>query len=367
MNQKPKLYVLTAGGTGGHLFPAEALAGELQARGHEIALLTDARGKKFSGALANARIITVPSAALSGRSVVKLAAAPFKIAAGFLSSARHFRALKPGAVIGFGGYPSVPVMLAAVAAGYPTAIVSPDALLGRANRLLMNRVDAIAANFPLVRFLPKHMDRVVYTGNPLRPAVLAISPAPYDAPRGDGPVKLTVFGGSQGARVFSDVVPAALALLPEALRTRIDLVQQCRAEDIDAVRATYAALGIRAELKSFFDDMPAQMARAHLVIARSGAGTVSELGALGRPAILVPLPYALDDNQTPNAEALVSVGGGWRVPQKDFTAENLAVRLQEIFADPAALAARAENARALARLEATKALADLVEHLEKKT
>lgn len=206
----------------------------------------------------------------------------------------------------------------------------------------------------------------MYTGNPLRPAVLAISPAPYDVPESNGPIKLTVFGGSQGARVFSDVVPAALALLPEEFRARIDLVQQCRAEDLDAVRATYAALGVRAELKSFFDDMPAQMARAHLVIARSGAGTVSELGALGRPAILVPLPYALDDNQTPNAEALVSVGGGWRVPQKDFTAENLAVRLQEIFADPAALAVRAENARALARLEATKALADLVEHLEKK-
>lgn len=360
------VYVLTAGGTGGHLFPAEALAGVLQARGHDVVLMTDARGKKFSGALAGARIVTVPSAALSGRSLVKLALAPFKIAAGFLSSARHFRRLNPAAVIGFGGYPSVPVMLAAVAAGYPTAIVSPDALLGRANRLLMNRVDIIAANFPLVRFLPKHMGRVVYTGNPLRPAVLAISPALYDPPTTDGPIRLTVFGGSQGARVFSDVVPEALALLPEAFRARLDLVQQCRAEDIDAVQAAYEKQGITAVLKPFFDDMPAQMARAHLVIGRSGAGTVSELATIGRPAILVPLPYALDDNQTPNAEALVTVGGGWRVAQKDFTAQKLADHLQQIFADPADLSHRAANARALAKPHATEALADLVVSLEKK-
>lgn len=359
------LYVLTAGGTGGHLFPAEALAGVLQRRGHEVVLMTDARGKKFSGALSEARIITVPSAALSGRSPLKLLAAPFKILTGYLIASARFRTLKPKAVIGFGGYPSVPVMLAAVSGKYATAIVSPDALLGRANRLLMDKVSRIAANFELVRFLPADRKKIVYTGNPLRPEVIALAGTRYIPPADEGPVRLTVFGGSQGARVFSDVLPAALALLPDALRARLDVMQQCRPEDIARVEKQYSEMGIRAELKAFFPDMPARMSRAHLLIARSGAGTVSELAAIGRPAILVPLPFALDDNQTPNAEALVKVGGGWRVPQKEFTPEKLSVMLQEIFADPQGLADKAAAARTLARTDAAVRLADLVESLEK--
>lgn len=358
-------FVLTAGGTGGHLFPAEALAKALQARGHTVVVITDARGVIYTETFAGCRILTVPSAALSGRSLAKLAAAPFKILAGVAASLRHLRVVKPQGVIGFGGYPSVPIMLAACLLRLPTAIVSPDALLGRANRLVMNRVDRIAANFPLVRFLPKDGTKVVYTGNPLRPAAMALANAPYVAPAATDSFRLLIFGGSQGARFFSDVMPAALALLPPETLRRLKIVQQCRAEDLDGVRQAYARMGADVELAPFFKDMPERIAAAHLVIARAGAGTVSELAAIGRPAILVPLPYALDDNQTPNAEALVTAGGGWRIAQKDLSPEKMAERLTAAMSDPQGLARRAEAVRILAKPDAANRLADLAERLEK--
>jgi UDP-N-acetylglucosamine--N-acetylmuramyl-(pentapeptide) pyrophosphoryl-undecaprenol N-acetylglucosamine transferase len=356
--------VLATGGTGGHLFPAQALAGELRRRGKAVVVMTDARGKGYGDAFPGADIEIVPSAAFSDRSFLRLMTAPFEIFAGLVLSWFKLRSIDPGAVIGFGGYPSVPVMLAAWLARQPTAILTPDALLGRANRLLMNRVRVIAANFPLVRFLPKDSSKIVYTGNPLRPEVVALAGAPYDTPSPSGRLRLLVFGGSQGARVFSEVVPAAVALLPDAVRARLDLVQQCRPEDLEAVRRFYEKTGVKAELAPFYKDMPARMAHAHLVVARSGAGTVSELAAIGRPAILVPLPHALDDNQTPNAEVLAGAGGGWRVAQTDFTPERLAGMLTNAFSDPAALARCAVAAASLGRPDATQRLADLVEKLE---
>jgi UDP-N-acetylglucosamine--N-acetylmuramyl-(pentapeptide) pyrophosphoryl-undecaprenol N-acetylglucosamine transferase len=355
-------FVLAAGGTGGHLFPAEALAGELMTRGHEIVVMTDKRGTGYGDVFPGADIAIVPSAAFSDRSILGLISAPFEILAGIAVSFAKLKKLKPSAVVGFGGYPSVPVMLAACLGGLPTAILSPDALLGRANRLLMNYVKAIAANFTLVRFLPRHPDKIVYTGNPLRPEVIALHAAPYEAPT--GVIRLLVFGGSQGARVFSERVPNAIDRLPAPIKARLEIVQQCRPEDIEGVRRVYERMNVKAELAPFFKDMPQRIADAHLVIARAGAGTVSELACIGRPAILVPLPHALDDNQTPNAEALVAVGGGWRLPQKDFTPEKLSDMLAEAFADPAGLAKRAAAALTLARPNATRALADLVEKLE---
>jgi len=356
--------VLAAGGTGGHLFPAQALAGELVRRGRRIVVMTDKRGTGYGDAFPGAAIHIVPSAAFSDRSIFGLVAAPFEIVAGIVASWLKLKRLKPRAVVGFGGYPSVPVMLAACWARLPTAILSPDALLGRANRLLMNRVRVIAANFPLVRFLPRDASKIVYTGNPLRSEVIALAGAPYQAASRTGALRVLVFGGSQGARVFSEKVPAAVALLPQAMRARLDIVQQCRPEDLEGVRRVYEKLGVKAELAAFYKDMPARMAWAHLVIARAGAGTVSELAAIGRPAILVPLPHALDDNQTPNAEALVAVGGGWRVAQAEFTPEKLAGMLTAAFADPGGLAICAAAARKLAKVDATECLADLVEKLE---
>jgi UDP-N-acetylglucosamine--N-acetylmuramyl-(pentapeptide) pyrophosphoryl-undecaprenol N-acetylglucosamine transferase len=355
--------VLSAGGSGGHLFPAQALAGELQRRGRTIVVITDARFKNYATAFPDVRIETVPSAAFSDRSVLGLLASPFEIIGGITMSLIKLARIRPAAVIGFGGYPSVPVMLAAIVTRIPTAILAPDALLGRANRLVMNNVGLIAANFPLVRFLPKDMSKVVYTGNPMRPEVVALAGAPYDAPQDGGPLKLLVFGGSQGARVFSELVPAAVKLLPEMLRARLAIVQQSRPEDLEATKTAYAALGVKAELAPFFGDLPARMAAAHLVIARSGAGTVSELAVIGRPAILVPLPYALDDNQTPNADALANAGGGWRVRQAELTPQKLAQMLSDILAAPADLAKRAAAARTVAKSDGTARFADAVERI----
>ena len=355
--------VLSAGGTGGHLFPAQALAGELQKRGHSIVVMTDARFKNYATAFPNARIETVPSAAFSDRSIVGLISSPFEIVAGVAMSVVKLSHLKPAAVVGFGGYPSVPVMVAAILKRIPTAILAPDALLGRANRLVMNYVDLIAANLPLVRFLPKKASKVVYTGNTLRPEVVALAGAPYETPDATGPLKLLVFGGSQGARFFSEAVPAAIALLPDALRARLDIVQQCRPEDLESVKTIYAKAGIKAELAPFFGDMPHRIAWSHLVIARSGAGTVSELAVIGRPAILVPLPHALDDNQTPNADALANAGGGWRVRQSELSPQKLAEMLTAAFSAPDDLAKRAASARAIAKTDGTERFADAVEQI----
>lgn len=356
--------VLSAGGTGGHLFPAQALAGELARRGNSVVVMTDSRGRSYAEVFPGARIEFVPSAAFSDRSVIGLMTAPFEIVAGVVMAFVKLLSIKPKAVVGFGGYPSVPVMLAACLARQPTAILTPDALLGRANRLVMNWVDVIAANFPLVRFLPKDKSKVVYTGNPLRPEVVALAASPYDVPAPSGPLRLLVFGGSQGARVFAERVPCAVALLPKPMQARLEIVQQCRPENIDGTRKAYERMGVKAELAPFFKDLPARMAWAHLVVSRAGAGTVSELAAIGRPAILVPLPHALDDNQTPNADALVNAGGGWRVAQKEFTPEKLAHMLETAFADGHALARCAAAARTLARVDATVRLADLVDTLE---
>ena len=349
--------VLSAGGTGGHLFPAQALAGELVKRGRDIVVMTDARFVNYATAFPTARIETVPSSPFNA------VAAPFKIAAGFMVALAKLLRLKPAAVIGFGGYPSVPVMLAANFAGLPTGIIEQNAVVGRANRLVMNRVRKVAAAFPIARFGPRDASKVVLTGNPLRPEVEALWGAPYQLPQADGPIQLLVFGGSQGARALSEIVPAALTRLPHDIKARLSVVQQCRPEDIELVRQIYANAEIRCQLETFFTDLPRRMAEAQLVIARSGAGTVAELMAIGRPAILVPLPGALDDNQTPNAEILARADAGWCVPQAHLTADALAQMLGKIFADPLGLARRASRAHALATPNAAGKLADVVDEL----
>ena len=355
--------VISAGGSGGHLFPAQALADELVRRGMTIVVMTDRRGTIYTKAFPQAVIETVPSAAFSDRSVVRLLTAPFEIAAGIVVALVKLNRIRPLAVIGFGGYPTVPIMIAAALAGLPTAILEQNAVVGRANRLVMNRMRVIAAAFPISRFPPKDASKIVLVGNPVRPDVIAHSNDAYEAPNPNGPLRLLVFGGSQGARALSDIVPAAIGLLRTDLRERLDVVQQCRPEDIDRVRDAYRGFGAKAELRSFFDDLPARMAHAHLVISRSGAGTVSELAAIGRPAILVPLPNALDDNQTPNADILERAGAGWRVRQSDLTPEKLAQMLEDAFRAPDELARRAKAARSVARPDAAQRLADVVENL----
>lgn len=352
--------VLSAGGTGGHLFPAQALASELMRRGRRIVVMTDTRGSQYETAFPGAAIEQVPSATFVGSFAARLLA-PFRIVGGILVSLRKFARIKPAAVVGFGGYPSLPVVFAAQFRGSPTAIHEQNAVLGRANRQLASRVNAIAASLPLARFVPR--TRIIYTGNPVRPEATRFLTASYDPPTGDGPIRVLVFGGSQGARALSELVPRALTNLPDDLRARLDVVQQCRPEDMEMVRAVYASCGINAELAPFFADLPRHMATAHLVISRSGASTMSELAVTGRPAILVPFPSATDDHQTANAEVFVREGAAWLVQQRDLSPEMLSKLLEEIFGAPDELARRARAARALAKPDAAMRLADLVESI----
>jgi UDP-N-acetylglucosamine--N-acetylmuramyl-(pentapeptide) pyrophosphoryl-undecaprenol N-acetylglucosamine transferase len=352
-------FVLAAGGTAGHRFPAEALAGELIARGCRVHLLTDARGAAFEGHLAGLDVHRVRTARLGG-GPVKNAYAFAELAAGTVQAGRLLRRLSPAGVIGFGGYASVPTMLAATYLGLPTAIHEQNAVLGRANRLLASRIGQIATGFPTTEGLrPADRVRAVHTGNPVRQAVLAVGEEAYRPPRAGAPIELLVLGGSQGARIFSEVVPPALAALPAALRRALRVSQQARPEDLAAAAERYAAAGIAAEVESFFTDIPGRLARAHLVISRAGAATVAELTAAGRPALLVPYPYAADDHQTANARAFAEAGGGWCVTQRDLAITALADRLEQLFGDAARLTAAAQQALLVGRRDAARRLASL--------
>ena len=354
--------VLSAGGTGGHLFPAQALAGELARRGRQVVVMTDRRGRNYESAFPGAVIEQIPAGTFAGSLAARLSA-PLKIIAGMLVSFAKLRRIRPAAVVGFGGYPSLPVMTAARLGGYATAIHEQNAVLGRVNRRLAGRVKAVAASLPLSRFLPKDPSRIVYTGNPVRPEAAKLASIGYTAPGANGPIHLLIFGGSQGARALSELVPAAIARLPDALHARLEITQQCRPEDIELVRAAYDRIAVSAELRTFFDDLPARMADAHLVISRSGASTVCELAVIGRPAILIPFPFATDDHQTANAAVFVEADAAWLVQQRELTEQKLATMLEAILADPSELARRADAAHALGKPDATTRLADLIDRI----
>lgn len=354
------LVVLAAGGTGGHLFPAEALAGVLTARGVDVDLATDERAARYAGHFPARRIHVLPAETVRGRSPLALMRTAITLGLGLGAGYRLMRALRPAAVVGFGGYPTVPPILAARLAGVPTLIHEANAVMGRANALLAPRVTVIATGYPdIFAGRPALAAKAQHTGNPVRPAVIA-AVSPYAAPTEDGPLDLLVFGGSQGARVMSDIVPPAIEKLTPALRARLRVVQQARPEDIEAVRATYARLGVEAELAPFFADLPARMARAHLVVARSGAMTVAELGVIGRPSVLVPLPGALDQDQLANASALAKGGGAVLMPQDRFTPESFADLIAVYAANPGDLAAMAAAAHRMGRADAAERLAALV-------
>lgn len=351
--------VLAAGGTGGHLFPAEALARALVARGAAVHLMTDRRGDAFAAAVPGVTVGRIRSGRPGG-GPLNAACGLAGLALGMMQARRRLRRLMPAAVVGFGGYPSVPTMLAAAQLGLPTAIHEQNAVLGRANRLLAPRARRIATAFPETAGLrPADRARAVHIGNPVRPAIAAAA-LPYLAPAADGAIDLLVLGGSQGARIFAELVPPALAALPGELRARLRVSQQARPEDRAEVVAHYTTLGIAAEIESFFADVPARLARAQLVICRAGASTIAELSAVGRPAVLVPYPFAADDHQTANARAFAAAGAGWVMPQAGLTAPALAEHLAALFTDPAALADAAAAARGFARGNAAEALADLV-------
>jgi UDP-N-acetylglucosamine--N-acetylmuramyl-(pentapeptide) pyrophosphoryl-undecaprenol N-acetylglucosamine transferase len=355
------LILLAAGGTGGHLFPAEALGVELIRRGFRVRLATDARALRYSGLFSKDTIDVVPSATVRSRAPWSLAHTGLMLAAGTAVSLNLMRRLKPAAVVGFGGYPTMPPLLAAKLLGVPGIIHEANAVLGRANRFLSGRVSAIATSLPGVLDRdPALAGKTTTVGTPMRPAVLGAAAVKYVAPEPAGPFRLLVVGGSQGARVMADSVPGAIERLEPALWHRLVLTQQVREEDIARVRAVYDRLKINAELAPFFTDLPARLASDHLVVSRSGAGTVAELAAIGRPSILVPLPGAIDQDQFANAGVLAQVNGALRIPQADFTPDRLAAEISALAAEPARLAAMAASARSAGRLDAAERLADLV-------
>ena len=363
MRAPARKYVVAAGGTGGHLFPARAVAEALAARGAEIALFTDERGAAYAENFTPGPVHVTRAATFAGKGPLARAGAFFSILTGLKDAHGLLGRLRPDAVAGFGGYASGPAMLAAVLRGRPTLVHEQNAILGRTNRLLKPMVSAIGLSFPETGRVDPGDAKAALYGNPVRDAVETLAGAPYALPQPGRPIEILVFGGSQGARIFGQVVPEALTRLPEALRAQVRLTAQIREGEEGAVAARLKEAGIEAELAPFFADLPARMARAHLVIGRAGASTVSELSVIGRPSLLVPLPIAMDDHQTLNAQFLADRGGAWIVPQPEFTPEALSKKLETLLRVPETLAKAAAAARAETHLGAARRLADKLEAL----
>jgi UDP-N-acetylglucosamine--N-acetylmuramyl-(pentapeptide) pyrophosphoryl-undecaprenol N-acetylglucosamine transferase len=348
--------LIAAGGTGGHLFPAEALANTLKARGIAVELVTDARAKFYGGDFPARAIHEIAAATPSGGTIVARAKAILTLTAGTFAALLLLLRRRPAVVVGFGGYPTVPPILAATLLRVPVILHEQNAVMGRANRFLAGRVDAVATGFAALKGAGLE-SKTFHTGNPVRPSVIAAAGTAYpDA----NPFTLLVIGGSQGARIMADIVPAAIALMAESGRRQLSIAQQVRGEDQARVRQAYADLGLTAEVLPFFGDLPARMAAASLVIARAGASTIAELAVIGRPAILVPFPHALDQDQAANAGELGAVGAAIVVAQQDFTPQWLAAALAKAQQDPAELRRRAALARSVGVSDAAERLADLV-------
>jgi len=361
MSGAPNPVVLATGGSGGHVFPAQALAVELMRRKRELALLTDRRGIAFGGSLSSIKTFCVHASGFSGRGFGGRIAATAQIGLGFAEAYLLLRKLRPAAVIGFGSYPSVPSVLAASFLSIPTVIHEQNAVLGRANRFLGHRATRVATAFESVSDLgDASKSKVTWTGNPVRPEIVSLRDKPYPSFNNEEPLRLLITGGSQGARVFATVVPAALATLKPSVRSRLQVSQHCRPEDQEAVSRAYRTAGIECDVSTFFDDMAQRLEVTHLLICRAGASTMAELTTAGRPAILVPYPHAIDNHQSENAARLCDAGGGWMIQEESFTPEVLSNRLNSLLSPPAKLDVAARCAANIGMPDAASRLADLV-------
>ncbi len=352
--------VIAAGGTGGHFFPAEALASALLARGERVVLITDARsGGLASSVFANAERHVIAGAGLSGRSLLRAAKGGAALAKGVLQARRIMRELRPGAVVAFGGYPAVAPVLAAFSLRPRPRILlhEQNAMLGRANRMLAQLADMLLLSFEKTEAVPKGVETRLL-GNPVRPAVAVLHAGGYTAP--GTRINILVLGGSLGAKIFGTLIPAALALLPEGLRARLIVTQQCRVPEHDTAEKIYADAGIAAELSPFFSDVALRLQSAHLVIARAGASSVAEIAVAGRPAIFIPLPNAIDDHQRANADALAELGAAWRLDQAGLTPERLAQKIETILMDSGLMEKTAAAAASAGRADAADRLAGMV-------
>jgi len=360
MTASSRVCVIAAGGTGGHMFAAEALAMVMKARGWRIILATDKRGQNYAQKFPAEMI--VPLEAATGSGVVGMIKAGTAIIKGVGQASTAFNQLGADVVVGFGGYPSAPALVAAVATRRPTVIHEQNAVLGKTNRFIAASVDTVASAFSILGRAPKSVaDDVQVVGNPVRPDIRALFDRAYKAPKAKDPIHVVVTGGSQGARILSEETPKALAALPEELRKRLRVSQQARFENLAGARKTYQEAGIEAEVEQFFDDMANRLNRAHLVIGRSGAGTCSELAVAAMPSVLIPLKIATDDHQTLNAKVLVDAGAARTIAEDVFSAQALTQVLGEVLADPATLSAMSAAARSVAIPDAAERLADLVE------
>ena len=359
-------FVLAAGGTGGHMIPAHALAAELRSRGHGVLLITDERGSRFPGLFEGVPVHILPAGRLGGGPIGMLKALG-SVIRGRGEAKRLYKDHRPDAVVGFGGYPAFPALLAASSMGIPTVIHEQNAVMGRVNRLLAGDADAIGTAYDTVdRLKPRFAEKTVLIGNPVREEIARLGELPFPPFDDVAPLKILITGGSQGASVLSDVVPVGLGMLEPTLRRRLQVVQQCRPDDIAEVRKQYAALGIPAELMTYIEDMPEKLADAHLVIGRAGASTIAELTAAGRPAILIPFAAATDDHQTANAREMTKAGGARSIKQSGFTPEVLARQIEALAMDPVALNNAAARALSVGRPHAARDLADLVERVANK-
>lgn len=355
-----KLCVVAAGGTGGHMFPAEALSRELAGRGWRIVLATDRRGEAYAQNFPAEERIALDAA--TGRGPIGMAKAGLAITRGVVQARSALKRLDAAVVVGFGGYPSAPALLAALSQGRPTLLHEQNAVLGRTNRWLSPYVGAVASSFPNLQKVPQGVGaRVTLIGNPVRADIRALGKRAFVAPTGDGPIHVLVTGGSQGSRILSETVPQALAALPQALRTRLKVQQQSRPETLEAAHAVYARAGIEAEIAPFFSDMARRLSQAHLVIGRAGASTCSELAVAGLPSLLIPLKIAMDDHQRFNALSLVEAGGAEMVLEDEVTVERLSASMDAMLSDPARLSAMSAGARSAALPDAASDLTDMVE------
>ncbi|CDM58386.1 MULTISPECIES: undecaprenyldiphospho-muramoylpentapeptide beta-N-acetylglucosaminyltransferase [Rhizobium] len=354
------IVLLAAGGTGGHVFPAEALAYKLKERGYSVHLVTDSRAERYAGKFPADEIHVVPSATIGSKNPVAVARSLWTLWSGMRAAKKLIARLKPAVVVGFGGYPTVPPLLAATRLGVPAMIHEQNAVMGRANKALASRVQAIAGGF-LPEGGGQFPDKTVTTGNPVRPAIIAAANVPYSPSKPGEPFNLVVFGGSQGAQYFSKAMPTAISLLDDGLRDRLRITQQVRPEDMEMMSVCVAQLKMAADTAPFFTDMAERLAAAHLVICRSGASTVSEISVIGRPAVLVPYPHALDHDQAANAAALAATGGAKVIPQAELSPEKIASILTHVMNDPEKLARMAAAAKQAGKPDAANLLADMVE------
>lgn len=357
-----KIAVVAAGGTGGHLFPAQALAEALIARGWGVVLASDERVAGLAQDFPAERRIGLSAATYKPGDPIGMMRAGFAVMRGAMHARAAFREIGPNVVVGFGGYPSAPALVAALLDRRPTVIHEQNAVMGRTNRLLASHVKTVACAFPTLKKAPEKVAaRAVVVGNPVRPPIRALADVPYVPPEPNGPVRLLVTGGSQGARLLSELVPEAVKALPEDLRRRLVVQQQTRAESMNAARRAYRDALVDAEIAPFFRDIASRLRDAHLVIGRAGAGTVCEFAVAAKPSILVPLAIAIDDDQGQNAKLLADAGGAEVAREHQLTVDSLANALEKLLNNPARLQRMADAARSVAIPDAAERLADVVE------